>query len=146
MVEPAAPVAPRPGAVAVAPPAKQLFFRWHESAHRVDPLMGRHHLVESVHLYWGVADFLDQLFVGPSDLSIALQVYPDFHSDKLWEAVSAVAAACNKHGKSWGAVAPDPAWAERAAELGCQLISMSNEVVALKLGVDALKGNFEGRF
>jgi 2-dehydro-3-deoxyglucarate aldolase/4-hydroxy-2-oxoheptanedioate aldolase len=91
-------------------------------------------------------DGVDQLFVGPSDLSIALQVYPDFHSEKLWDAVSVVAAACKKHGKSWGAVAPDPAWAERAAELGCQLISMSNEVIALKLGVDSVKGNFSGRF
>ena len=73
-------------------------------------------------------------------------MYPDFHSDQLWDAVAAVAVACKEHGKSWGAVAPDPAWAERAAELGCQLISMSNEAVALKLGVDAIKGNFEGRF
>ena len=89
---------------------------------------------------------VDQLFVGPSDLSIALQVYPNFHSDKLWDAVGAVSAACEKHGKSWGAVAPDPAWAERAAELGCQLISMSNEVIALKQGVDAIKSNFENRF
>ncbi|MBT3890149.1 MAG: host specificity protein [Planctomycetaceae bacterium] len=91
-------------------------------------------------------DGVDQLFVGPSDLSIALEVYPDFHSEKLWDAVAAVAASCKEHGKSWGAVAPDPAWAERAAELGCQLISMSNEVVALKQGVDAIKGNFDGRF
>jgi 2-keto-3-deoxy-L-rhamnonate aldolase RhmA len=89
---------------------------------------------------------VDQLFVGPSDLSIALQVYPDFHSEKLWEAVAEVAAACKKYGKSWGAVAPDPAWAERAADLGCQLISMSNEVIALKLGVDSVKGKFFGRF
>jgi 4-hydroxy-2-oxoheptanedioate aldolase len=89
---------------------------------------------------------VDQLFVGPSDLSIALQVYPDFHSEKLWEAVAEVAAACKKYGKSWGAVAPDPAWAERAADLGCQLISMSNEVIALKLGVDSVKEKFSGRF
>ncbi|MBT4693782.1 MAG: host specificity protein [Planctomycetaceae bacterium] len=89
---------------------------------------------------------VDQLFVGPSDLSIALQVYPDFHSDQLWDAVKAVASACKRHGKSWGAVAPDPAWAERAADLGCQLISMSNEAIALKLGVDAIKRNFVGRF
>jgi len=89
---------------------------------------------------------VDQLFIGPSDLSIALQVYPDFHSDKLWEAVAAVASACEVHGKSWGAVTPDPAWAERAVELGCQMISMSNEVIALKQGVDAIKGNFDSRF
>jgi 4-hydroxy-2-oxoheptanedioate aldolase len=91
-------------------------------------------------------DGVDQLFVGPSDLSIALKVYPDFHSEKLWEAVAEVAAACKKYGKSWGAVAPDPAWAERAADLGCQLISMSNEVIALKLGVDSVKEKFSGRF
>lgn len=89
---------------------------------------------------------VDHLFVGPSDLSIALQVYPDFHSDKLWDAVAAVAEASRKHGISWGAVAPDAAWAERAAGLGCQLISMSNEVIAMKQGVDSIKQKFNDRF
>lgn len=89
---------------------------------------------------------VDHLFVGPSDLSIALGNYPDFHSDVLWEAVQQVSKACSKHGKSWGAVTPDALWAERAVELNCQIVSMSNETVALKLGVDAVKDAFQEQF
>ncbi len=89
---------------------------------------------------------VDHLFVGPSDLSIALGNYPDFHDDTLWDAVAKVSQACEKHGKSWGAVTPDPQWADRAVELNCQLVSMSNETIALKLGVDTVKNNFKSRF
>ena len=89
---------------------------------------------------------VDHLFVGPSDLSIALGNYPNFHDDILWDAVDRVAQACRQHGKSWGAVTPDPRWAERAREAGCQLISMSNETIAMKLGVDAVKANFASQF
>ena len=91
-------------------------------------------------------DNVDHLFVGPSDLSIALGNYPDFHAEKLWNAVERVSEACRKHGKSWGAVTPDARWAERAVDLGCQLVSMSNETIALKLGVDAVKTNFAKQF
>ncbi|MEL0096478.1 MAG: aldolase/citrate lyase family protein [Planctomycetaceae bacterium] len=91
-------------------------------------------------------DNVDHLFVGPSDLSIALGNYPDFHADVLWDAVERVSKACRKHGKSWGAVTPDPRWADRAVALGCQLVSMSNETIALKLGVDAVKTKFADRF
>ena len=44
------------------------------------------------------------------------------------------------------AVTPDPRWADRAVALGCQLVSMSNETIALKLGVDAVKTKFADRF
>ena len=44
---------------------------------------------------------VDHLFIGPSDLSIALGNYPEFHADILWDAVDRVAAACSRHGKSW---------------------------------------------
>jgi len=91
-------------------------------------------------------DNVDHLFVGPSDLSIALGNYPDFHAEKLWNAVERVSDACQKHGKSWGAVTPDARWAERAVSLGCQLVSMSNETIALKHGVDAVKTIFSGQF
>ena len=91
-------------------------------------------------------DNVDHLFVGPSDLSIALGNYPDFHAEELWTAVERVSEACRKNGKSWGAVTPDARWAERAVDLGCQLVSMSNETIALKLGVDAVKTKFSEQF
>ncbi len=89
---------------------------------------------------------VDHLFIGPSDLSIALGCYPNFHSDALWDAVRHVSEACSRHGKSWGAVTPDAAWAERAVGLNCQLVSMSNETIALKLGVEAVKTSFKAQF
>ena len=89
---------------------------------------------------------VDHLFIGPSDLSIALGNYPEFHADILWNAVDRVAAACSRHGKSWGAVTPDPRWAKKARSKGCQLISMSNETIAMKLGIDAIKANFKEQF
>lgn len=91
-------------------------------------------------------DNVDHLFVGPSDLSIDLGNYPDFHAERLWSAVDRVSKACRKHGKSWGAVTPDARWAQRAVDLGCQLVSMSNETIALKLGVDAVKTKFVDQF
>ena len=89
---------------------------------------------------------VDHLFVGPSDLSISLDNYPDFHAETLWNAVERVSDACRKHGKSWGAVTPDARWAARAVSLGCQLVSMSNETIALKHGVDAVKSIFSEQF
>ena len=89
---------------------------------------------------------VDHLFVGPSDLSIALGNYPEFHADVLWDGVEHVSKACKKHGKSWGAVTPDAEWAQKAVDLGCQIVSMSNETIALKLGVDAVKDKFSAQF
>ncbi|MDP7017886.1 MAG: aldolase/citrate lyase family protein [Pirellulaceae bacterium] len=91
-------------------------------------------------------DGVDLLFVGPADLSLSLGVVGQFHCDKLWEAIGAVAAACQKHGKNWGAVTPDPKFAERAVELGCRMPTMGNDVLALRRGIEALKKAFQAQF
>jgi 2-dehydro-3-deoxyglucarate aldolase/4-hydroxy-2-oxoheptanedioate aldolase len=89
---------------------------------------------------------VDLLFVGPADLSLALGVVGQFHHDKLWEAIGQVAAACKKHGKSWGAVTPDPKFAERAVEMGCRMPTIGNDVLTLRRGVEALKASFSAQF
>ncbi|MDE0328192.1 MAG: aldolase/citrate lyase family protein [Anaerolineaceae bacterium] len=47
---------------------------------------------------------IDALFVGPGDLGLRLDAYPEI-GQTLDEAVAQVAAACDQHGKVWGRTA-----------------------------------------
>lgn len=89
---------------------------------------------------------VDLLFVGPADLSLSLGVVGEFHHAKLWEAIQHIGAVVKKHGKSWGAVTPDPQFAERAVELGCQMPTMGNDVLVLRRGVEFFKSAFGKSF
>jgi 2-keto-3-deoxy-L-rhamnonate aldolase RhmA len=87
-------------------------------------------------------DGVDHMFVGPSDLSMALGVVGQFHHEKLWEAIEHVAAACEKNGISWGAVTPDAEFARRAIDAGCRLPTMGNDIIAIRRGIDTIKSTF----
>ncbi len=87
-------------------------------------------------------DDVDLLFVGPADLSLALGCVGDFHHERLWEAIGRVAAACRKYGKPWGAVTPDPKFAQRAREQGCRMLTVGNEVLCLRRGIEAFQNAF----
>ena len=91
-------------------------------------------------------DGVDHLFVGPADLSLALGIVGQFHHEKLWEAIAKVSAACAKHGKTWGAVVPDPEFADKAVDLGCRMPTMGNDVITLRRGIGALKESFASIF
>ena len=91
-------------------------------------------------------DSVDLLFVGPADLSLALGVVGSFHDEKLWEAIRRVAAACQKHGKGWGCVTPDPKFAQRAVEHGCRMPTIGNDPITLKRGIEALKSAYSAIF
>lgn len=91
-------------------------------------------------------DGVDLLFVGPADLSLALGVVGQFHSDKLWEAIGAVAAACRNRGIGWGAVVPDPQFCQRAIENGCRMPTISNDVGALRRGIEWFQQQFTSAF
>jgi 2-dehydro-3-deoxyglucarate aldolase/4-hydroxy-2-oxoheptanedioate aldolase len=80
-------------------------------------------------------DGVDLLFVGPSDLSQAVGVIGDFMGAASLEAVDRVAAACNAHGKHWGAVTPSPDYAAMLIEKGCTLISAVNDVKLVTEGL-----------
>ncbi|HEV3003988.1 MAG TPA: aldolase/citrate lyase family protein [Pirellulales bacterium] len=84
-------------------------------------------------------DGVDLLFVGPADLSQSLGVLGQTTHAKVWEAIDAVAAACRRHGKHWGIVPADPAFAERAYEKGCRMISLGTDILAVRRGIDATK-------
>ena len=89
---------------------------------------------------------VDLLFVGPADLSLALGVVGQFHHEKLWEAIGAVSQACQKHGKAWGCVAPDPQFADRAVENGCRMPTLGNEMHVLRKGIEAFHSVFQNQF
>ncbi len=73
-------------------------------------------------------DGVDLLFVGPADLSQALGVTGDlFHADCL-AAIDAVATACRRHGKTWGAVSIGRDHARMLLDKGCRLLSPTNDV------------------
>ncbi|MEX0711469.1 MAG: aldolase/citrate lyase family protein [Pirellulales bacterium] len=91
-------------------------------------------------------DGVDVLFVGPADLSQALGVLGQPDHAKVWEAIDRVAAACRRHGKHWGTVPSDPAFAERAYEKGCRMLSISGDVLALRRGIEAAKNAYQTFF
>jgi 2-keto-3-deoxy-L-rhamnonate aldolase RhmA len=82
---------------------------------------------------------VDLLFVGPADLSAELGALGQPDHPRVWEAIGAVNAACRKHGKAWGTVPSSPAFAARAVENGCRMLTIASELHALRVGIDALK-------
>lgn len=91
-------------------------------------------------------DGVDLLFIGPSDLSLALGHVGQFHHNQLWEAIEHVAQACSRHGKHWGAVATDRKFADRAVENGCRMLTIGNGMRTLRQGIESLKIEFAEHF
>lgn len=91
-------------------------------------------------------DGVDFLFLGPTDMSVVLGIPGQFHDEKLWNAIGKIAEACRQSGKVWGCVAPDPKFADRAVESGCKLVTMGNEVLVARRGIEAFKNLFASQF
>lgn len=91
-------------------------------------------------------DGVDLLFVGPADLSQVLGVPGDFMHPDCQAAIDRVAAACRRHGKTWGAVTPTPEHARMCREKGCQMISLTNDVRLVNAGIKAVKAAFGEHF
>jgi 4-hydroxy-2-oxoheptanedioate aldolase len=87
---------------------------------------------------------LDGLYVGPSDLSLALGGEPGFDREDpdLVEAYIAIADACNRHGLVAGIHTASPAFAGRMADLGYRFITLvgdMNFIVAGRAAADAAR-------
>ena len=91
-------------------------------------------------------DGVDMLFVGPADMSQSLGVVGQYEHAKVWEAIDAVAAACRKHGKQWGTLPASVEFAEKSVERGCRLLTLGNDVLCMRRGVEAIKGTFSAYF
>lgn len=91
-------------------------------------------------------DGVDLLFYGPADLSQALGVTGDyFHQDCL-AAVDRIAAACRKHGKTWGAVPGSPEHASLLADKGCTMLSAVNDIRLTNAGIEAMLAQYNDLF
>ena len=91
-------------------------------------------------------DGVDLLFIGPADLSQALGVLGQPEHDSMWAAIDRVAQACKRHGKAWGLVTPTPDHATRCVEKGCRMLSLGSDVMAMRLGVQAIKTMYAAHF
>ena len=91
-------------------------------------------------------DGVDLLFLGPSDMSQELGILAQWEHEKLWAAYDRVAQACKKHGKNWGTIAVNPAFAKRTYDLGCRMLSFGIDAVMLRRGVEATKSTFGDLF
>ncbi len=91
-------------------------------------------------------DGVDLLFIGPADLSLCLGVVGQFHHEKLWAGIDRVAKACHNHGITWGCVAPDPKFADRAVENGCRMPTLGNDVLILRRGIEKFHEAFASQF
>jgi 4-hydroxy-2-oxoheptanedioate aldolase len=87
-------------------------------------------------------DGVDLLFVGPQDLAQSLGVIGQLNHPRVWQAIEQVADVCRRCRKAWGIVPFDPACAARVIELGCRMVSYTSDVLALRLGIEAVKSRF----
>jgi 2-dehydro-3-deoxyglucarate aldolase/4-hydroxy-2-oxoheptanedioate aldolase len=88
------------------------------------------------------AEGVDWLFVGPSDLSVALGVPGQWLHPKCVAALERVAAACRKVGKPWGVLSKDAEHVRKCRELGCQLFSIFGDIDCFRAGLKALEERF----
>jgi 4-hydroxy-2-oxoheptanedioate aldolase len=91
-------------------------------------------------------DGVDMLFVGPADMSQSLGCVGQYEHPKVWEAIDAVAAACRHHGKHWGTLPANGDFAAKSVERGCRMLTLGNDVLAMRRGIDAIRQTFSEYF
>ena len=82
---------------------------------------------------------LDALFIGPADLSQSMGLPGETDHPKVLAAIERVAAACRKSNVAWAILPKDAAVAKRSIELGCSMLSLGGDNVALVRGLRAIK-------
>jgi len=87
-------------------------------------------------------DDVDLLFIGPADLSQAYGVPGQIMHPHCLSAVARVAHACEKHGKSFGAVSFTPEHTTMLLDQGCRMLSITNDVRTFQDGIVAVKSRF----
>ncbi len=83
-------------------------------------------------------DEVDVLFVGPADLSHGLGVPGRFDDPVYLEALAAVVAACERHGKAAGILIYDAAALPRHVDLGFRFIGLGSEGSYVSAGAKAM--------
>ena len=70
---------------------------------------------------------VDVLFLGPGDMSLRFGCSPAVNDPKMLEVQKKIAAACRKHGKTWGRPVGTADDARVIIELGAQLVVLGSE-------------------
>jgi 2-dehydro-3-deoxyglucarate aldolase/4-hydroxy-2-oxoheptanedioate aldolase len=86
---------------------------------------------------------LDALFIGPADLSQSMGLPGETDHPKVLVAIERVAAACRKANIAWAILPKDVAVAKRCIELGCSMLSVGGDNVALVRGLRGLRDEWE---
>ena len=88
---------------------------------------------------------VDVLFVGPADLSHALGIPGRFDDPTYLDAIKAVVAACERHGKAPGILLYDAAVLPAHLELGFRFIGLGSEGSYVSAGAAAMLAAVPGR-
>jgi 2-dehydro-3-deoxyglucarate aldolase/4-hydroxy-2-oxoheptanedioate aldolase len=78
---------------------------------------------------------IDVLWIGQFDLSISLGIAGQFAHPRMDDATSRVLAACQKHNKSAGLMAPDVAGAKALFDQGFRMIAYSGDLWIYQTGL-----------
>lgn len=89
---------------------------------------------------------VDNLFVGPADLSVALGVPGDFLHPKCRDALVKVSQAALSHGKTWGILVRSREHADFCRSLGCKFFAYANDLAAFMNGLRGIRSNYEDFF
>ncbi len=89
---------------------------------------------------------VDNLFVGPADLSVALGVPGDFMHPKCREALARVSQATLSEGKTWGILVRSREHADFCRSLGCQFYAYANDLAAMLAGLRSIRANYDDFF
>ncbi|MFO1486087.1 MAG: aldolase/citrate lyase family protein [Verrucomicrobiaceae bacterium] len=86
---------------------------------------------------------VDVLFLGPGDMSLRLGCTPGVCDPVMLDVQKRIAAACKKHGKTWGRPVGSAADAKTIIELGAQFVVHGSEFGALHAHLSACAADFD---
>ena len=89
-------------------------------------------------------DGIDVLFIGPSDLSMALGVFGQFDHPLFKEAINATMEAARKAGKTVGILLPQPDDFTKYQEMGMRLIASGSDSTFVADGARNLATKLNG--
>jgi 4-hydroxy-2-oxoheptanedioate aldolase len=84
-------------------------------------------------------DGVDVLFIGHSDLSLALGCFQDFQNEKMLTAEATVLAACQRHGKQAGQILRAPATVKETTARGFTFLAPGTDGGCIRKGFQALR-------
>ena len=84
-------------------------------------------------------DGVDVLFIGHSDLSLALGCYGDFNAEIMLQAEAKVLAACQKHQKILGMLLKSGASAQEYSQKGFRFLGLGSDLSCMRQGLQQLK-------